>query len=108
MEKITLHVIHCAAQPLPINLIQVVGLQNGGRNDTLPRRRAHDKRHGPKEHVQFRLNSRRIAALIHRKLRACIRILDAARGDLPVIVVGALCEVMAVVRSTESGICRAC
>ena len=81
---IVLHVRGVAADDLPVDLVEVVGLEHDGRDDPGPARRLHPHLHDPEEEVEFRLDGRGVALLVDRegRPRRC-RVVDRPRREVP-------------------------
>lgn len=82
-----------AAEPLPVDLIQIIGLDNYTADDTGSGGSLHEDLGAAEEEIPRRLDSWGIALLVQGELSAISAVGDVAGGDGPGIVVGALGEV---------------
>ena len=81
---IILHMRGVAPDNLPIDLIQVIGLQHDGRDDSLARRGLHPHLHDPEEQVEFRLDGGGVAFLVDGEGGARGGgVVDRPRGEVP-------------------------
>jgi hypothetical protein len=104
-----LAIVVCAAEPFPVDFVEVVGLQDGGRDDARARGGLEVERHAPEEEVPVGLDGRVVAGFTDGELRACRCVLHVPCGDLPGIVVGArCCEVMGVCAGRETCVVGTC
>lgn len=104
-----LAVVVCAAEPLPVYFVEVVRLQDGGRDDAGARGGLEEERHAAEEEIPVGLDGRMVAGFTDGELRACRCVLHVSCGDLPGIIVGARCrEVMGICAGRETCIVGTC
>ena len=81
---IILHMRSVATNDLPIDLIQVVGLQHDGRDDPLAGGSLHPHLHDPEEQIEFRLDGGGVALLVDGESGAGGGgVVDCACGEVP-------------------------
>lgn len=105
-EVVCLHLGCGASKPLPIDLIEVVRLENGRGHDSSSWSSLHHDRNDAKEDVEVRLDRRGVTRLGNGVDGAVgVIVGETSVGDIPVIA-RSLGEVNAVRRLTQALVCR--
>ena len=89
-EVIGLHFrdVGAPAEPLTIQLIQIIALKDRTGNNSCPRRCFQEKRYSPEEYVPFRLDGGVVARLGDCEFRTRRGVGHVACGDVPGVIVG--------------------
>ena len=110
-EVVALHlaVVVGAAEPFPVDFVEVVRLQDRRRDNAGAWGSLEEERHSAEEEVPVGLDGRMVAGFTDGELCAGGCVLHVSCGDFPGIIVGARCrEVMGVCAGRETCVIGTC